>query len=148
MLEFITNNYLIWKSLHIISVIAWMAGMFYLPRLFVYHCGAIPNGELDQTLKIMERKLIKYIMNPSMIAAYLFGILLMYSLGWPGIGGWLHMKLLLVLVLTVLHAMMSRYRKLFAIGQNKKSGAYFRILNEVPPLLTIIIVFLVVVKPF
>lgn len=138
--------YLIIKSLHIISVIAWMAGMFYLPRLFVYHTKAIKGGELDETLKIMERKLLRIIINPAMILSFIFGFWLIYYIGFSG--GWLHAKLFLVILLSAFHGFLSRWRKDFEKGENKKSEKFYRIINEVPTLLVIGIVFLVVLKPF
>lgn len=138
--------YLIIKSLHIISVIAWMAGMFYLPRLFVYHTGAQKGGELDETLKIMERKLLRIIINPAMILTFIFGFWLIYYIGFSG--GWLHAKIFLVLVLAGFHGFLAKCRKDFEKGENKRTEKFYRIINEVPTLLAIIIVFLVVLKPF
>lgn len=134
-------------SLHIISIIAWMAGLLYLPRLFVYHAEAAPGGELSQTLKIMERRLLRAIMNPAMIASWLFGFMIFFHLGaWTM--GWMHAKLLLVVGLTVAHHAMARWRKDFEADRNQRPQRFFRIANEVPTLLMIGIVILVVVKPF
>lgn len=140
------NTYLIVKALHIISVISWMCGLLYLPRLFVYHTSAKPGGELDKTLQIMEKKLLRFIMNPAMIASFVFGIWLINFIGFDEI--WLHIKLTLVLILTVFHAFLAICRKNFASGTNKKSGKFYRIINEVPTLLLVAIVFLAVLKPF
>jgi len=137
------------KALHIISVIAWMAGLFYLPRLFVYHCEVAAGSEEDKRFQLMERRLLRMIMNPSMIASYVFGILLT---GTPGavdwLQGWMYVKLAAVLVLTVLHHALGRWRKDFAAGANRHSDRFFRVMNEVPTLAMIVIVVAVVVKPF
>ncbi len=140
-------DYLVVKSLHIIAVIAWMAGMLYLPRLFVYHAGTSPGSESSEMLKVMERRLLRYIINPAMIASYVFGIMLIIELDAMK-QGWLHAKLALVMVLTVMHHLLARYRKAFERDENTKSQKFFRALNEVPSMLLIIIVFLVVLKPF
>ncbi len=147
MQEFLTENYLLIKALHIISVICWMAGMFYLPRLYVYHTRAKVGSELDLTLRIMEKKLLRFIINPSMIASFFFGLVLVYIIG-PGIGKWFHVKLLLVLVMTAVHGVMAKFRKGFEKGINLKSERFYRIFNELPPLLMIFIVLLAVMQPF
>ena len=137
------------KALHIISVIAWMAGLLYLPRLFVYHADAEPGSELSETLKIMERRLLKLIMNPAMAASFFFGIVLLLGLGeaaWDD--AWLYVKLLGVAGLLVAHMAMGRWRRDFAEDRNTKPGKFYRIANEVPTVLMIAIVILVVVKPF
>lgn len=147
--NWLVSNYLIFKALHIIGVIALMAGLLYLPRLFVYHTKAKPGGELCETLKIMEKKLLKIIINPALILTFLFGGILLFS---PGMidfkSGWLHAKLLLVLCLTGIHMMMVRWQKDFESNKNLKSEKFFRIINEVPTLLMILIIFLVILKPF
>ncbi len=135
------------EALHIISVISWMAGMLYLPRLYVYHAQATVGSELSETLKIMEKKLLRYIMTPAMIATFIFGFWLMMTLGAYQMG-WMHAKLTLVLCMAGAHGMLAKYHKDFARDANQKSAKFFRILNEVPTLLLIIIVFLVVLKPF
>ena len=140
------NLYPIIKSLHIIFVIAWMCGMLYLPRLFVYHTNAKIGGELDKTLQIMEKKLLRIIINPAMILSFIFGSWLIHLVGITG--GWLHLKITLVLVLAGFSGFLSRWRKNFELGKNKHSEKFYRIINEVPALLMIIIVFLVVLKPF
>ncbi len=143
------NLYPIIKSLHIISVISWMCGLLYLPRLFVYHTQATQGGDLDKTLQIMEKKLLKIIMNPAMILSFIFGFWMIYLIGFSGFsGGWLHLKIVLVLVLAGFHGFLAWCRKNFASGTNKKSEKFYRIINEVPTLLMITIVFLVVLKPF
>lgn len=138
------------KTLHIISFTCWMAGMFYLPRLFVYHANAAKGSELSETLKIMERKLLRFIMNPAMIAAWIFGIwlIIITGAGFPGTGGWMHAKFLLVLIMSGIHGLLSAERKKFARDENNKSAKYFRWLNEAPTGIFVIIVALVVIKPF
>lgn len=141
--------YLWIKSLHIIAVTAWMAGLFYLPRLFVYHCEVQPGTPESERFKVMERRLLRAIMNPSMIATWLFGLtLLVMEPGWLQGQGWLHAKVLLVLGLSGVHGVLAKHRKAFAADQRPKPQRYYRILNEVPTLLLIGIVILVVVKPF
>lgn len=140
-------SYEIIKALHIVSVISWMAGMLYLPRLFVYHAGAAAGSESSEMLKIMEMRLLRYIMTPAMIASWLFGILLMAEIGAMKMG-WMHAKLTLVLFLSGVHGLLAKHRKDFARDANTKTARYFRFLNEAPTLLMIGIVFLVVLKPF
>jgi putative membrane protein len=137
------------KALHIVSVIAWMAGLLYLPRLFVYHAAEAPGSATGEIFKIMERRLLRAIMNPAMVASYLFGILLAATPGVVDWGNlWIYAKLLLVLGLTAAHHEMARWRKAFAEDRNTRPQRFFRIVNEVPTLLMIAIVVLVVVKPF
>jgi putative membrane protein len=137
------------KALHIVSVIAWMAGLLYLPRLFVYHCAAASGSAQSETFKLMERRLFRGIMNPAMIAVYLFGITLVLT---PGLvdwsSGWLHAKLVLVAALTIYHHALGRWRKAFAADVNSRPARFYRLMNEVPTALMIAIVILVVVKPF
>lgn len=137
------------KALHIISVIAWMAGQLYLPRLFVYHADAEPGSVQSETFKVMERKLMRAIMAPAMIATLLFGTALAST---PGVvdwsSGWIYLKLAFVVGLFASHGMMSRWRRDFAEDRNKHPARFFRMINEVPTLLMIGIVILVVVKPF
>jgi putative membrane protein len=140
------NHYFIIKAFHIISLISWMCGLLYLPRLFVYHTRAKPEGELDQTLQIMEKNLLKFIMNPAMIATFIFGFWLMSFYGSAEI--WLHAKLTLVLILAGFHGFLAKCRKNFILGKNIRSEKFYRIINEVPTLLMIIIVFLAILKPF
>jgi putative membrane protein len=135
------------KALHIISVIAWMAGMLYLPRLFVYHSSAPVGSELSETFKVMERRLLRAIINPAMIATWVFGLWLVWQGGLLR-ASWLHAKLVLVIAMSGVHGMLSRYRRDFAADQNRHSEKFYRILNEVPTLLMIAIVLLVVIKPF
>ena len=133
--------------LHIISVISWMAGLLYLPRLFIYHVEAKRGSELSETFKTMERRLLRAIMTPAMIASWVFGLWLAYITE-AFSEGWFHGKLLLVILMSVAHMAMARWRKDFEQDNNVRSAKYFRIANEVPTLLMIAIVVLVVVKPF
>jgi putative membrane protein len=137
------------KALHIISVVAWMAGLLYLPRLFVYHVSAAPGSEMSETFKVMERRLLRGIMNPALVMTYSFGILLALT---PGVvdwhQGWIHSKLALVVVLTAMHYACMRWRRDFAVDRNLHDAKFFRIVNEVPTVILIAIVILVVVKPF
>lgn len=144
------NLYLWVKALHLIAIISWMAGLLYLPRLFVYHSTAAVGSDADTMLKAMERKLLRYIMNPAMIASFALGIWLIVitGSGGPGSGGWMHAKIVCVLALAASHGMMGKYRKQFERGERPKSEKYFRIFNEVPTLLMVVIVLLVVLKPF
>ncbi len=137
------------RSFHIIAVIFWMAGLLYLPRLFVYHSTAELGGELDTTLKTQERRLLKIIMNPSMIVALFFGIALLY-LRWDALSGsaWLYVKLSGVLVLLGFHMVLSKDRKKFERGERPRSEKFYRVANEIPPLIAILIVIMAVVEPF
>ena len=135
------------KALHVIVVIAWMAGMLYLPRLFVYHCDAEAGSKQSETFKVMERRLMKAIMNPAMIVTWLAGLYLAWVGHWFSMG-WLHGKLLLVVILSGVHGFFSRSVKDFAADRNIRSQKFYRIINEVPTILMIGIVILVVVKPF
>lgn len=136
------------KAFHVVSIIAWMAGLLYLPRLFVYHAAAAPGSEASETFKVMERRLLRAIMNPAMIATYVFGIWMVLLVpDWLG-QGWLHAKLALVLGLTAAHMMMAGWRRAFAEDRNTRPQRFFRIVNEVPTVLMIAIVILVIVKPF
>lgn len=141
------NAYLWVKALHIISVIAWMAGLLYLPRLFVYHTATTRGSQASETFKVMERRLLRAIMNPAMIATWVFGLLLYFSSG-DFTDVWIHLKLVLVIGLSVAHALMARWRKDFEQDKNVRPDMFYRIANEVPTALMVIIVILVVVKPF
>ena len=137
------------KALHVIGVIAWMAGLLYLPRLFVYHAEVAPGSAEDRRFQLMERRLLRGIMNPAMIAVYLFGLLLAGTPGAVDWGqGWIYVKLAGVLVLTGMHHAMSRWRQAFAAGQNPHPPRFYRLMNEVPTVVMIAIVVMVVVKPF
>ena len=146
---FLVLNYDWFRAAHIIAIIAWMAGMLYLPRLFVYHADAEIGSELSDTFKIMERRLMKVIINPAMIAAWVFGLLMLYA-NWDSFRSlpWIHAKLLFVVLMTGVQHAYIKYLKAFAADENKKSAKFFRILNEVPTVLMIIIVILAVAEPF
>lgn len=148
MLDFLDGYYVWIKALHIISVIFWMAGMAYLPRLFVYHAEAEAGSDKSETFKIMERRLLRGIVNPAMIATFAFGILMLVLN--PGLlsDGWMHAKLVLILVMSALHGFFSRWRKEFERDENRRDARFYRIVNEAPPVLVIFIVLLAVAKPF
>jgi protoporphyrinogen IX oxidase len=135
------------KSLHVIAVIAWFAGLFYLPRLFVYHAAAKPGSELSETLKVMERRLLRYIMNPAMIVVWVTGPWLAW---WEGVymDAWLQAKFVLVVLLSGFHHALAKWRKAFAEDRNTHPQKFYRIANEVPTVLLIGIVILVIIKPF
>jgi len=140
------------KAFHIIAVIAWMAGMLYLPRLFVYHCAAEIGSIQSETFKVMERRLLRLIINPAMIATWILGLSLAWlgpdpRFGWYN-AGWLQAKIALVLVLSGVHGLLARWCKDFAADRNRHSQRFYRIINEVPTALMILIVLLVVLKPF
>lgn len=140
--------YLWITALHVISVIAWMAGMLYLPRLYVYHAGVAPGSEASETFKVMERRLLRAITTPAMIASVVFGVaLLVMTPEWLK-QGWLHAKLTCVLGLLVVHGLLARSRRAFAEDRNTRSPRYYRVVNEVPTVLMIAIVIFVIVKPF
>ena len=137
------------KALHIVSVVAWMAGLLYLPRLFVYHAEARPGSSASETFKVMERRLLRGIMTPAMTATFLFGILLALT---PGVvdwrAGWIWLKLACVAGLAILHILLARWRRDFAGDANSRPARFYRIVNEIPTVLLLAIVILVVVKPF
>lgn len=135
------------KAFHIIAVIAWMAGMLYLPRLFVYHCDAPPGSVQSETFKVMERRLLHAIINPAMIATWALGLWLAWDAGFFS-DAWLHAKLALVVVLSGVHGFFVRCVRDFAHDRNTRPQRFYRIINEAPTLLMILIVILVVVKPF
>ncbi|NMM45028.1 protoporphyrinogen oxidase HemJ [Rhodospirillaceae bacterium KN72] len=135
------------KAIHVMSVIAWMAGMLYLPRLFVYHCDAEPGSKQSEDFKVMERRLLRGIMNPAMIATWIFGLWTAYEFNFFT-DGWFHAKMALVILLSGMHGAMSKWRKDFAADRNTRSAKFYRIMNEVPAVLMVGIVILVVVKPF
>jgi putative membrane protein len=139
--------YLWLKALHVIAVIAWMAGMLYLPRLFVYHCDAEPGSRQSETFKTMERRLLRGIINPAMVATWALGLWLAFDGGWFA-SGWLQAKLALVLAMSAMHGLLSRWVRDFAADQNRRPQKFYRIINEVPTLLLIGIVILAIVKPF
>ena len=137
------------KTLHILSVIAWMAGLLYLPRLFVYHADAAPGSSASETFKVMERRLLRGIMVPALVGTYVFGIALAAM---PGVVdwamGWIYVKLAAVLALTYIHFVLAGWRRAFAADRNTRSARFYRFVNEVPTLLLIVIVVMVVVRPF
>ncbi len=139
--------YLWIKAFHIIAVIAWMAGMLYLPRLFVYHSQEKIGSQASETFKIMERRLLRYIINPAMIVTWVLGLWLAWKI-FDFHGGWLHGKIFLVVLLSGMHGYLSKSVRLFAQDKNTKSTKHWRIVNEIPTILMIFIVILVVVKPF
>ena len=148
MIEFLLDYYLWIKALHIISIIAWMAGLLYLPRLFVYHCSAKIGSELSEKLKIMERRLMVAIMEPARISSLVFGLLLLFSYSWEELFTlWMSIKLICVIGLFVIHDLFKKWQKNFETDTNIHQDKFFRILNEVPTLLMILIVIFVVVKP-
>ena len=141
------NLYLFFKSLHLIAVISWMAGLLYLPRIFVYHTEAKDESQKN-IFKIMERKLYNYIMMPAMLLSWLFGILLIHSIGFSVFSElWMQIKIILVSILTYYHFLLGKYLNEFARNNNSKSSKFFRIINEIPTIILIVVVFVVVFKP-
>jgi len=142
------NSYLLLKSLHLIAVISWMAGLLYLPRIFVYHAENLKDKNTSSIFKTMERKLYFYIMTPTMILTWFFGLILISSLGFEVLSAiWIKLKLLLVILLTLYHFYLSKLLSDFKLDRNTKSPIFFRVINEVPTILLILIVFIVVFKP-
>ena len=136
------------KAFHVVAVIAWLAGLLYLPRLFVYHAEAGAGSPTAVTFETMERRLLKAIMNPAMIATWVLGLSLLFlEPGWMS-NGWLHVKLTCVIGLTIAHHMLARWQKDFAQGNNRRSARFYRVANEVPTVLMVVIVIMVIVKPF
>lgn len=143
------DNYYQWfKALHIIFIISWMAGIFYLPRLFAYHTRVNYGSEQDLLFQEMERKLLRIIINPAMILSLFFGILVAYIYGFSNLGKWFHLKMLLVIFMIIFHGFLAYCRKKFVTGENRYSNKFYRIINEIPTILMILIVILVVVKPY
>ena len=142
------NLYLLFKSLHLISVISWMAGLLYLPRIFVYHAENSSEKKTSEIFKIMERKLFFYIMTPAMILSWIFGVILIHSIGFQQIGQtWMVLKIIFVTILTLYHLYLGKILAQFKIDQNLHSHKFYRLINEIPTLLLILIVFVVVFKP-
>ena len=142
------NYYLLFKSLHLIAVISWMAGLLYLPRIFVYHVENYQKKETTEIFETMERKLYFYIMRPAMLISWLFGILLIYQIGFESFSQlWLQLKIFFVIILTVYHEYLGKCLTSLRDGSNSKSSRFFRIINEIPTLLLILIVFIVIFKP-
>jgi protoporphyrinogen IX oxidase len=146
-MDYAGTAYNLVKAGHIIAVIAWMAGMLYLPRLFVYHADTQKGSIQSETFKVMERRLLKGIITPAMILTWIFGLLLVWSSGFY-MAGWFHAKFLLVLILSGLHGWFSKMTKDFANDRNVRPAKFYRMINEIPTVLMILIVILVVVKPF
>ena len=148
-MTWLAGFYLWTKALHIISMVAWMAGMLYLPRLYVYHCDAEPGSPTSEILKVMERRLLRRIINPAMSATFIFGIVLLLT---PGIvdwgAGWIWVKLTFVAALSVIHGLYSNWRRAFAEDRNRHSARVYRIANEVPAVILVVVVIMAVTKPF
>jgi protoporphyrinogen IX oxidase len=147
--SFLAPDILWIKALHVIAMVAWMSGLFYLPRLYVYHCQVVPGSAEGERFKVMERRLLKQITTPAMIVTWIAGLLMAFT---PGVvswtAGWWHAKLFLVLMMTGFHGACSRWRRDFLNDRNRRSEKFYRIANEIPTLLLIVIVVLVIVKPF
>ena len=148
MIAFIQSNYLWVKSIHLIAVIAWMAGMMYLPRLFVYHHQSEKGGEAERFFTMMERRLLKGIINPSMIAVWVLGVLMLLANRDIITSGWFLVKLTLVLIISGIHGFYASSHRKFEAGERPKSEKFWRIMNEAPFLALIVIVIMVIVKPF
>lgn len=148
MQDFLAQYYLYIKSLHVIAMIAWMAGMLYLPRLYAYHADAEKGSDVSETFKVMERRLLRIIMNPAMIASWVFGLLLLWAA--PNLleNGWMHAKLALVVAMSAFHGIFSKWRKRFEKDENEKSAKFYKVWNEVPTVAMIVIVFMAVAEPF
>ena len=145
------NTYLLFKSIHLIAVISWMAGLLYLPRIFVYHSEAVAKNkseDLMSTFKVMEKRLFIYIMNPAMIASWIFGGLLIYTISIDNLSSlWLQLKLLFVVILTIYHFFLFNCLRKFAENNNVYSTKFYRIINEIPTVLLILIIFVIIYKP-
>ena len=142
------NYYLLFKSLHLISVISWMAGLLYLPRIFVYHAENSDDKKISDVFKIMEKKLYFYIMTPAMILSWIFGLLLIHSIGFQQLGQtWMVLKIIFVIFLTLYHFYLGKTLNQFKFDQNTHSDKFYRLINEIPTILLILIVFVVIFKP-
>ena len=142
------NSYLLFKSLHLIAVISWMAGLLYLPRIFVYHAENLNDSNTSSIFKIMEKKLYLYIMMPAMVLSWIFGMILISNIGFENLGTlWIKIKLILVIILTMYHFYLGKLLEDFRLNNNSKSSKFFRFINEVPTLLLILIIFIVIFKP-
>ena len=145
------NTYLLFKSIHLIAVISWMAGLLYLPRIFVYHSEAVQNNkpeDLMSTFKVMERRLFIYIMNPAMVVSWIFGVLLIHNIGMDNFGSiWLQLKLAFVIILTIYHFFLFQCLRKFAENINTYSPKFYRVINEIPTVLLIGIILVIVFKP-
>ena len=142
------NYYLLFKSLHLISVISWMAGLLYLPRIFVYHAENNDDRKISDVFKVMEKKLYLYIMTPAMILSWLFGLLLIHSIGFQQLGQtWMILKIIFVIFLSLYHFYLGQTLNKFKIDQNTHSHKFYRLINEIPTILLILIIFVVIFKP-
>ena len=142
------NYYLLFKSLHLISVVSWMAGLLYLPRIFVYHAENNEDRKISDVFKIMEKKLYFYIMTPAMILSWIFGLLLIHSIGFQQLGQtWMVLKIIFVIFLSLYHFYLGKTLKHFKLDQNTHSHKFYRLINEIPTILLILIVFVVIFKP-
>ena len=142
------NYYLLFKSLHLISVISWMAGLLYLPRIFVYHAENSDDRKISDVFKIMEKKLYFYIMTPAMVLSWIFGLLLIHSIGFQQLGQtWMVLKIIFVILLTLYHFYLGKNLNQFKFDQNTNSHKFYRLINEIPTILLILIVFVVIFKP-
>lgn len=146
--DLLLNHYLWIQALHIIAVICWMAVLLYLPRLFIYHCDAPVGSDQSETFKVMEKRLIRYIGGPSMIAVWLFGVLMLIANPDLMSQGWMHVKLTCVIAMTGAHHVFLKYMKKFAADANIKSAKFYRVANEIPTILMVVIVLMAVAKPF
>ena len=142
------NTYLLFKSLHLIAVISWMAGLLYLPRIFVYHSQNYAQPIISEVFKVMEKKLFYYIMTPAMILSWIFGLILIHEIGFDKLGQkWIILKLIFVVLLTLYHLYLGKILGQFKLDSNKHSHKFFRYINEIPTLLLILIIFVVIFKP-
>ena len=142
------NYYLLFKSLHLISVISWMAGLLYLPRIFVYHAENSDDRKISDVFKVMEKKLYFYIMTPAMILSWIFGLLLIHSIGFHQLGQtWMVLKIIFVILLTLYHFYLGKTLNQFKFDQNTHSHKFYRLINEIPTILLILIIFVVIFKP-
>ena len=142
------NYYLLFKSLHLISVISWMAGLLYLPRIFVYHAENSDDRKISDVFKVMEKKLYFYIMTPAMILSWIFGLILIHSIGFQQLGQtWMVLKIIFVIFLTLYHLYLGKTLNQFKFNQNTHSHKFYRLINEIPTILLILIVFVVIFKP-
>ena len=141
------NSYLLFKSLHLVAVISWMAGLLYLPRIFVYH-SENSNEVISNVFKVMEKKLFYYIMTPAMVLSWIFGLVLIYETGFQQLANlWLQLKLILVILLTTYHFYLGLLLNQFKLNQNRKTSKFYRYINEIPTLMLVLIVFIVIFKP-
>jgi putative membrane protein len=142
------NTYLLFKSLHLIAVISWMAGLLYLPRIFVYHSQNNAQPIISEVFKVMEKKLFYYIMTPAMILSWIFGLILIHEIGFDKLGQkWMILKLIFVVLLTLYHLYLGKIFSQFKLDSNKHSHKFYRYINEIPTLLLILIIFIVIFKP-